>query len=157
MSEPRSFEERTVGEFFRVNPKGKTDRQLLVAALQQAEATHGCLEKHIAETRLANLDATEKRQALAEDVLHLRSTVATVESVQREQGAQVRTLTLALGAQKPDAGEAKPRAHTEISLKSIGKIVVGVGGSLSLIIFLYQLAANQFPAFHQFMMSLSPT
>lgn len=157
--EPRSFarEARPVGEFLRINPKGKTDRQLLIASLKQAEATHGCLEKHIAETRLAYLDATEKRQALTDVVYGLREDVSGVLSTQEAQGAQVRVLTLALGVEKPADGEIKPKAHTEVSWSAVLKITSAVGGSLALLIFLYQAAAAVFPAFHAFMTSLSPT
>lgn len=146
-----------MGEFLRIDPKGKSDRQLLIASLKQAEATHGCLEKHIAETRLAYLDATEKRQQLTEVVYGLREDVAGVQSTQLEQGAQVRVLTLALGVEKPDAGEVKPKAHTEVSWSAVLKITGAVGGSIALLIFLYQVAAAVFPGFHHYMMSLSPT
>lgn len=158
MMERRSFEPeaRSVGEFLRINPKGKTDRQLLIASLKQAEATHGCLEKHIAETRLAYLDATEKRQQLTEVVYGLRNDVAGVQSTQEAQGAQVRVLTLALGVEKPDAGEAKPKAHTEISWKAIGKIGVTMFGAMSGIVLFIQIIAPGLAAMFTAIMKANP-
>ena len=156
--EPRSFaapEVYHVGEFVPFNPKGKTDRQILIASLKQSEAAHSCLETHISnfnkfvgEVRLASLDATEKRQELKEDILGLRGDAA-------EDRDKLQKLTLALGVEKPPPGEKRPRGHS-VATWGGWKILGVMGGSISLLVFVVQLIVAAGPSILAYIMSLHP-
>lgn len=104
--EERSFGPRPVpvGELSPIDIDALTPDQAVRALAKGVMQNHSCLEQHIAATRLAEIIATEKRQELAEDVLGLRTDVVGLKG-------DVRGLTLALGVQKPLAGEEKPKAH----------------------------------------------
>lgn len=150
-SEPRTFRGRAeMGELTPVDPTDLTDREVAVAALKAAQQTHGCLEVHIAETKLAHLDASEKRIKMADDVLGVKTAVSSIQ-------ADVRELALGLGVKKPVAGEPKPKASTGLPWKDVAKITVSILGAIGGLIFIYQALAAVFPAFHHYVMSLSPT
>lgn len=144
-----------MGEFLRIDPKGKTDRQLLVAALKQAEATHGCLEKHIAETRLAHLTANDARQKLEGKVDTLTEAVGSLDTRQEITEGSVSALAKSLGAQI--TGPRKVTVDATMRWRDIGKITLSVLGAIGGLIFVYQAIAVVFPTFHHWMMSLSPT
>lgn len=150
-SEPRSFRGNPeMGELTPVDPTDLTDREVAVAALRAAQQTHNCLEVHIAETKLAHLDASEKRIKMADDVLGVKTTVAHIQ-------ADVRELALGLGVKKPVEGEQRPKASTGLPWKDVGKITLSILGAIGGLIFIYQAIATIWPPFHQYVMSLSPT
>lgn len=158
MMEPRSFAEgRRVGEITTVDPTELTDREVAIAALLGVQQAHSCLEVHIkdqnkfnAQLTLDQVTATEKRQALADDVLDLKGSVLDIKSGLRE-------LILSLGVQKPKAGETRSKAKADISWKALFKIASAVGGTLGLLIFLYQITRAIWPVVDAYLMSLSPT
>jgi hypothetical protein len=153
--EPRTFEqERPVGEFLRINPRGKTDRQLLVAALQQAEATHGCLEKHIAETRLAHLTASEARQKLEGKVDDLCVAVGAMDTRQDIVEGSVSALAKSLGAQI--TGPRSIKVEGKLGPMEVLKLAGAIGGALAFFVFAYQLLRAAWPAIDAYLAGLSP-
>lgn len=157
MSEPRSFalEPRSVGEFLRIDPKGKTDRQLLVAALQQAEATHGCLEKHIAVSELAMLAATEAREDLAKKVDGVATAVGGLETRTDILEGGVTALAKAFGGTVH--GEArKVKVEAPMSIKDHLKIGGTILGSLAGAVLLYQILWPAILALHNAIMAATP-
>lgn len=144
-----------MGEFSPFDPKGKTDRQIMIASLKQSEAAHHCLEKHISafdqfvgEQRLAYLTATEKRQELKEDILSIRLEAA-------EDRGKLQKLTLALGVEKPAPGEKRPTAHGLLGWSG-WKQLSYVGGCIGIGVFLFQLAVAAAPSVGAYLMSLHP-
>lgn len=119
--EPRSFaSEARVGELAHIDPEGLTLEELVRAAVRGVHQTHGCLETHIheqnkvnAEIKLAHLDATEKRVALAGDLLSVKEDVSA--------------LALALGVKKPAEGEAKPKGHA-LATWGPGRVATALSG-----------------------------
>lgn len=146
---------QAVGDFSRVDPKGKTDRQLLIANLKQSEAVHACLEEHrtifnqfVGQTQLAALQSTEKRQELQGDLLDLKSIVV-------DQGGSIKTLTLALGVEKPAEGETKPHGSS-IATWPLWKVLTTLGGMFSILLVLFQISVKVAPVIFAYLMSLSP-
>lgn len=146
-----------MGELSPIEPDKLSDRELSMAVLSRVDQSHTCLENHIgdfskyvAERRLADLTATEKRQELADDVLSVKGDMIDVR-------ATVREMALALGVRKPEGGEVRPKATTGMSWKATGMLVVSLLGAIGGLIFVYQAVAVVFPTFHHWMMSLSPT
>lgn len=116
--------------------------------------SHSCLESHIqeqnkvnAEIKLSHLTAAEKRQELADDLLDLKSDVLDIKG-------SVAALAQSLGGQ---VQSGKVKIDAPMRWKDIGKIVLSILGAIGGLIFLYQAAAAIFPAFHHYVMSLSPT
>jgi len=144
-----------VGEVTPIDPRGLTMDQKIDAVLLQGVQLHGCLEQHIAETRLAHLTATEARQKLEGKVDDLADAVGALDTRQDITEGSVSALAKSLGAQLTGPREVKVRAP--VSWKDIGKIVLSVLGAIGGLIFIYQALAATFPAFHHYVMSLSPT
>lgn len=145
MMEPRSFapEGRPVGELTpididKLNPPEQA-RALYRAVIQ----THACVENHIkeqvkfnAQLSLDQIAATEKRQALADDVLEVKGDVLDIKG-------SVASLAGALGGQVA-AGTVKIKA--KMGWLDLLKIAGAVASSLGLVIFLVQLFVHMGPS-----------
>jgi hypothetical protein len=141
--EPRAFAEAAVGNLTPIDLDKLTVKGGLRAVWNGVHQTHHCLEQHIAETRLEALTATEKRLAIASDLLDLKT--------------DVRKLTLALGVEKPAEGEAKPKTATiagwgplKATLAGIGVVGTGIGG----VAVLYKLGVALWPSLSHFLLTL---
>lgn len=143
-----------MGEFVRIDPRGKSDRQLLIAALKQAEATHGCLETHIGVTERAHRAATEAREQLAKKVDEVAGAVGALDTRQDIVEGSVKALATALGGQM-QSGTVKIR--TKFGLMDFLKFAGAAGASLGLVVFLVQLIVHIGPAAIGYIMGLSPT
>jgi hypothetical protein len=155
--EPRSFKKPqgpAVGEVARIDPKGLTPDQKLDAVLEQGNQLHGCLEQHIAASRLAELRSSDWRRAADEKFESVTSVVGALDTRTDILEGSVGALAQALGGQVA-TGTVKVQAPT--SWKDIFKIAGAVGGLLGLFIFLFQLAARLWGPFVAYMMGLSPT
>lgn len=125
-------------------------RALYKAVIQ----THACVESHIreqakfnAQLSLDQIEATSKRQALADDVLDLKGVVLDVK-------AGLADLTRTLGGQM-QAGTVKVKA--KMGWLDLLKIAGAVASSLGLVIFLVQLIVHIGPSAIGYIMGLSPT
>lgn len=144
-----------MGEFTRVDPKGKTDRQLLVATLRQSEAVHGCLEKHIAAQHLANLDATEKRLEMAKAMVDLKGDVVDIKQGRADDAAKIAALAQMFGAEQPPEGEKAPKGKG-IATWPLWKVLTTVAGMWTMILVIFQLAVKLAPVALEYLMGLSP-
>jgi lysozyme family protein len=146
MMEPRSFastEVVPVGELTPIDldslEPAERDRALYRAVIQ----THACIESHRkeqtlfnAELSLAHIEATTKRQALADDVLDVKGKVLDIQS-------SVATLATALGGQVA-SGTVKVKA--KMGPLELLKIAGAVASSLALVVFLVQLFVHMGPS-----------
>ncbi len=149
----KSHGDRAVGEFVRIDPRGKTDRQLLIAALKQAEATHGCLETHIRATEAAHEIANEKREALGRQVEDIATTVGTLNTRQTVTEGSVSALAKALGGQL-QTGTVKIKADMgwRGHLKIAGTILGALGGA----VLAYQILWPGIVAIHAAILAAHP-
>lgn len=129
MGEPRSFtEDRRVGELTPIDVdrlSAKDAPRVLYRAVIQ---NHACLEVHIKEQNKFNgqltldqIEATEKRQALADDVLDLKGLVINMQG-------EIQKIALGLGVTKAEPGDAKTKARVDIPWKTLGKIAGVMSG-----------------------------
>lgn len=128
--EPRSFtERRTVGELTPINLDGKTVKEALRAVLGGVHQTHACLEQHILEQRQALIDATERRQQLADELLVAKSLALDTRS-------EVRDLALAFGVRKPDKNEEVPKTNALATWgsKEVATAIAGIPVAVAAVI-----------------------
>jgi phage-related tail protein len=148
MMEPRSFAEvAPVGELTPIDldalEPAERDRALYRAVIQ----THACIESHRkeqtvfnAQLSLAHIEATEKRQALADDVLKVKGDVFDIKT-------SVGSLANSLGGQI-QAGTVKIK--TKVGWADLMKFAGAAGGALALVIFLVQLLVHTGPSIGNF-------
>lgn len=118
--------------FPRIDPEGMSDRDLILATLKAAEATHACIDgfwtaqgkvnDHAREVRhrqgqeLMNLrgDIVGVQQSVAEvreELSGVRGEVGEVKSAQEISEGTVSGLAKALGVMKADPGERTPKVR----------------------------------------------
>lgn len=130
-----------MGEVTKVDPTDLSDRELMIASLRQGEQVHHCLETHIAETRLAHLAASEARQALADRVGDLTTSMGSLETRQGVTEGAVSALAKALGGQVIEGPKPKVKVDAPMSWKDLAKIALTVLGSLSGFVLFLQIIA----------------
>lgn len=143
-----------MGELTPIDVDGLAPKDVPVVLYRAIIQTHACLESHIKEQAKFNgqltldqIEATQRRQALADDVLDLKDSVLDIKG-------SVASLAGSLGGQ---VSSGKVKIDAPMRWKDIGKIVLSILGAIGGLIFLYQAAAAIFPSFHHYVMSLSPT
>lgn len=137
-----------MGELTPIDVDTLTTKDGIKAVLRGVVQTHGCLEQHISEQnkfnaslQLAHLEATEKRQELAEGLLDVRGEVLEISK--------------ALGVRKPDEGETKPKAHVSMSWSERLKLVATIGGSITGAGIIYQALHALWPAIAAYLQTVN--
>lgn len=137
-----------VVKFKPVDVGGKDVADALRDIARGVNQTHECV--HAFQKAQAERDdlADTKREALA-------SAIGTIGAKQEIDSGRITALAKAVGTERVEKGEAKPKAHMDVSLRGLLKIAGAISASLGLVVFLYKLLAALAPSFHQFMLTVA--
>lgn len=115
-----------MGSFTPVDPKGKTDRQLLISTLKQTEQVHACLEQHISETQ-------DHRQRFGRAIGDLTGRMDIVEGTVKRLGTM-------WGARVPDDDDDDPPPKPKVGMSWKTHLVLAgtIFGALSGVGLAYQ-------------------
>lgn len=141
-----------MAEFVPIDPTGKTVEQLLTEVAHAINKTHDCVHRGQAEQAERDKDASEKRHAMAQELMTLQGDVRNVGSgleAVKDEVAEMRTrqdidsgritrLSKGFGAEKLEPGE-------KVKLRGVAgwdgwKAAATVFGSLSGVVLAYKIA-----------------
>lgn len=126
-------------EFVRINPRGKTDRELLLAIADGQNKTHECI--HTFQAAQGRFNET------------LATSVGELKTNQEVDSGRITTLAKLFGAEKVEPGEAKPKGKG-IATWSAWKVVGSLGGGITGAGLLYQFLRAIWPSVDAFLMAL---
>lgn len=151
-----------MSSFKPIDPKGLSDRDLMLASLRQGDTLHECFEamnqrlvKHIDETERVHGAAAKLRLAMDKKIDDLAATVGGIQTNQEYDSGRITKLAKMFGAESVRKGEKRPQGRG-LATWAGWKLFTAISGGFTLLVVCFQLAAKIAPVVYDYLMGLSP-